>query len=81
MSAWSLRAVSLDGHERVVFTSAGTMLSILDVFRDGRALIASHVARMGCWCVPPGDTQPRELSWLDGSAPEAIPRATAARCC
>jgi Tol biopolymer transport system component len=69
-----LRAVSLDGRERVLFSSAGTLLSILDVFHDGRALIATHVARMGCSCAPPGESQPRELSWLDSSAPEALSR-------
>ncbi len=74
VSVWTLRAVSLDGKERVLFSSAGTLLSILDVFHDGRALIATHVARMGCSCVPPGESQPRDLSWLDGSAPEALSR-------
>jgi eukaryotic-like serine/threonine-protein kinase len=74
VSAWTLRAVSLDGKERVVSTSAGTGLAILDVFRDGRALVATHVARMGCSCLAPGEIQPRELSWLDGSAPEALSR-------
>lgn len=74
VSARTLRAVSLDGRERVLFSSAGTPLSILDVFHDGRALIATYVARMGCLCVPPGEVQPRELSWLDGSAPEALSR-------
>jgi len=74
VSGRTLRAVSLDGRERVLFSSAGTLLSILDVFHDGRALIATHVARMGCSCVPPGEVQPRELSWLDSSAPEALSR-------
>ena len=73
-SAWTLRAVSLDGKDRVIFSSAGTALAILDVFRDGRALVATHVARMGCSCLAPGEVQPRELSWLDGSAPEALSR-------
>ena len=72
ISGWSLRAVTLGGKERVVLTTAGTLLSILDVFRDGRALIATHVGKMGCSCLPPGQVQPRELSWLDGSAPEAL---------
>jgi Tol biopolymer transport system component len=72
ISLWTLRAVSLDGRERVLVSSAGTMLSILDVFRDGRALITSGVARMGCSCLAPGEAQPRDLSWLDGSAPEAL---------
>ena len=72
VSAWTLRAVSLDGKERVIFSSAGTALAILDIFRDGRALVATTVARMGCSCVPGGAAQARELSWLDGSAPEAL---------
>ena len=72
VSPWTVRAVSLAGEERVVFYSAGTALAILDVFRDGRALIATHVGKMGCSCLPPGQVQPRELSWLDGSAPEAL---------
>jgi Tol biopolymer transport system component len=74
VSSWTLRAVSLDGRERVLFSSAGTGVAILDIFRDGRALVATHVARMGCSCLRPGDVQPRELSWLDGSAPEALSR-------
>jgi Tol biopolymer transport system component len=69
---WTLRAVSLTGKERVLSSSAGTGFSILDVFHDGRALVATDVARMGCVCVPPGQLQPREMSWLDGSAPEAL---------
>ena len=36
----------------------GQCWPILDVFRDGRALVATHVARMGCSCVPPGEVQP-----------------------
>jgi eukaryotic-like serine/threonine-protein kinase len=72
VSPWTVRAVSLAGEERVVFYSAGTALAILDVSRDGRALVATHDGRMGCSCLPPGQGQLRELSWLDGSAPEAL---------
>jgi eukaryotic-like serine/threonine-protein kinase len=71
---WTLRAVSLDGKERMLSSSAGAGLALLDVFPDGRALMATEVARMGCVCVAPGDVQPKELSWLDGSAPEALSR-------
>jgi len=72
VSTWSVRAVSLAGKERVLFSSVGTALAVLDVFRDGRALVATHVGRMGCSCLAPGQTERRELSWLDGSAPEAL---------
>jgi dipeptidyl aminopeptidase/acylaminoacyl peptidase len=71
-SLWTLRAVSLAGKERPVFSGAGSALSILDVSRDGRALLATHVAKMGCSCLAPGQQQPRDLSWLDGSGPEAL---------
>jgi Tol biopolymer transport system component len=70
--AWALRAVSQTGKERVVLPSPGAGMSILDVFRDGRALISTQVGKMGCSCLPPGQVQTRELSWLDGSAPEAL---------
>ena len=70
---WALRAVSLTGRERVVLPSSpGTGMAILDVFRDGRALVATQIGKMGCSCLPPGQAQTRELSWLDGSAPEAL---------
>jgi hypothetical protein len=69
---WALRAVSLTGRARVVLPSPGAGMSILDVFRDGRALISTQVGKMGCSCLPPGQAQTRELSWLDGSAPEAL---------
>jgi hypothetical protein len=68
----ALRAVSTDGRERVIFPSASGFLSIHDVFSDGRVLLSSNVARMGCSCLPPGETQPRDLGWLDGPAPEAL---------
>jgi eukaryotic-like serine/threonine-protein kinase len=70
--AWALRAVSLTGKERVVLPSPGAGIAVLDVFRDGRALISTRVGKMGCSCLPPGQVQSRELSWLDGSAPEAL---------
>ncbi len=51
-----VRAVSPRRQERVLLSSAGTSLAILDVLPDGRALIATHVARMGCSCLAPGQT-------------------------
>lgn len=55
----------------IVPAGAG-FLSIQDVFSDGRVLLSSNVSKMGCSCLPPGETQPRELGWLDGPAPEAL---------
>jgi eukaryotic-like serine/threonine-protein kinase len=71
-SMWALRAVSLAGKERVIFSSVGAALAILDVFRDGRALVATNLGKMGCSCLISGQQQLTELSWLDGSAPEAF---------
>ena len=68
----ALRAVSTDGRERMIFPTASGFLSIHDVFADGRVLLSSNVSRMGCSCLPPGETQPRDLGWLDGPAPEAL---------
>ena len=68
----ALRAVSTDGRERVLFPATAGFLSIHDVFADGRVLLSSNVSRMGCSCQPPGETQPRDLGWLDGPAPEAL---------
>ena len=73
LSSLALRAVSLAGTERVMVEPTRAALgSILDVFRDGRVLMATHAAKMGCSCLPPGQAQLRDLSWLDGSAPEAL---------
>jgi hypothetical protein len=71
-SGSALRAVGMDGTERVIYPSASSFLSIQDVLASGRVLLASHVSRMGCSCLAPGDTQPRDLGWLDGPAPEAL---------
>ena len=68
----ALRAVSTDGRERMIFPTASGFLSIHDVFADGRVLLSSNVSRMGCSCLPPGETQARDLGWLDGPAPEAL---------
>jgi Tol biopolymer transport system component len=68
----ALHAVAMDGRERVILPSASRLLSIHDVFSDGRVLLSSTVSRMGCSCLAPGDTQPRDLGWLDGPAPEAL---------
>jgi hypothetical protein len=72
IATWALRAVSLAGKERVILANVAAVLRIEDVFRDGRTLLASQIAKMGYSCLPPGATQPRELAWLDGSAPEAL---------
>ena len=70
-SAAALRAVSLDGKERLL--AQGTdMLLILDIFRDGRVLAARHHGREGFACRALADDPDRDLSWFDGSDLKAL---------
>ena len=55
LTTWALRAVSLEGKERVILPARGVPLSILDVSRDGRVLMVSQYGKMGCACQGPGD--------------------------
>jgi hypothetical protein len=68
----ALRVVSLSGVERILLQTPPGPLLIQDVFRDGRALIVRHQRQKGLSCLPPGETRPRELGWLDYSMPEAL---------
>jgi eukaryotic-like serine/threonine-protein kinase len=68
----TLHAVSLSGRERPLFHADPGFLAILDVFRDGRALMARHTARFTFTCLPPDSARERDLGWFDLSAPEAL---------
>jgi hypothetical protein len=68
----ALHAVSLSGAERVLLQTAPQPMHIQDVSRDGRALVVLHQRQKGLSCLPPGESQPRELGWLDFSNPEAL---------
>ena len=67
----ALRAVSLDGKERL-FVDAPDLLRIQDVFRDGRVLALRDHGREGFACRTANDTTDRDLSWFDGSSLEAL---------
>src|SRR5262249_25303088 len=43
-----------------------------DVSRDGKVLIGIGSRRFGILCLAPGETKERDLSWLDGSAPNDL---------
>ena len=60
----SLRAVSLNGRERTIAGGTGT-LSLHDIARDGRVLLAQDSLRFGVIGLAPGENRERELSWLD----------------
>ena len=68
----ALHAVSLTGAERVLLQTAPQAMLVLDVSRDGRALIGLHHRQKGLSCLAPGESRPRELGWLDFSNPEAL---------
>jgi hypothetical protein len=67
-----LWAVSMSGRTRVLLATAPELHVIEDVFRDGRMLLTVHDRSSGVSCLPPGETAPREVGWLDFSGPEAL---------
>jgi hypothetical protein len=72
----ALRAVTLDGRERELYSAPGT-LTLHDVSRGGRALVAMETWRSRMFLRSPGEEE-RELSWLDGSTPIALDAAARA---
>ncbi len=62
----SLRAVTLEGKERLVARVPGR-LTLHDVSRDGRVLLAHENFRMRIVLLPPGEKAERDLSWFDRS--------------
>jgi hypothetical protein len=68
-----LRAVTLDGRERVVTEVPGTLV-IEDIARDGRVLVRREDLRYRVVGRGPGDAKPRDLSWFDGTKPTDLSR-------
>ncbi|MBI3695454.1 MAG: hypothetical protein HY238_11535 [Acidobacteria bacterium] len=62
----TLQAVNLAGRVRPL-ARAPVPMRILDVGRDGRALVARSQWRVGTLGLPLGETRERDLSWLDAS--------------
>jgi len=63
-----LYAVDLSGHQRLVARVPGD-LRLLDIWRDGRVLLARDNTRRGLIGLTAGETSERDLSWLDWSYP------------
>jgi hypothetical protein len=63
-STRALRALTLAGKERLVYRIAGTM-TLLDVSREGRVLLAHGFVRVGVMAVAPGETVERDVSAFD----------------
>ncbi len=62
----ALRAVSLDGRERLIMQTPGSLL-LQDIADDGRALLTHEDHRSGILASTPGAQAERELSWFDDS--------------
>ncbi|HEX4440308.1 MAG TPA: protein kinase [Thermoanaerobaculia bacterium] len=63
----ALRAVDLEGRERIVMPAVGAGLRLHDLAPDGRMLLERSSRRMGLICRQAAETRDREISWLDGS--------------
>ncbi len=61
-----LYAMTTSGRKRLVATFPGAM-QLVDVFRDGRALVTRAHYRGSVFARPPGSEREDDLSWLDGS--------------
>jgi eukaryotic-like serine/threonine-protein kinase len=66
--ARALHAVSLAGRRRLVLRGPGA-LTLYDVSKEGRVLLAHEHAREGVAGVFPGERNERDLSWHDWSRP------------
>ena len=60
----ALMGFSLSGKERLI-ARAPVTLTLYDVAKDGRVLLAHENIRFGTMALAPGETKERELSWLD----------------
>jgi WD40 repeat protein len=69
----ALRAVRLDGRERLVHESPGS-LTLWDAAPDGRVLLTRDDERMAVVGVPPGAASERDLSWFDSAGLAALSR-------
>ncbi len=64
----AVHAVSLSGRRRLVARVPGA-LTLHDISREGRALLAMEHSREGIVGLPPGEATPKDLSWHDWSRP------------
>ena len=69
----ALWAVTMAGKRRILATVTGN-LTLHDVARDGRALIAHDTLRSGILGLAAGDVREKDLSWLDWSGVRDIAR-------
>ena len=73
----SLYAVDLSGRVRILARVPGE-LTLLDVGKEGNVLLTRGIDRAGIVGLAPGETNERDLSWLDWSIPGDV--STTAGC-
>jgi len=66
-----LRSVDLSGSDRIVMQLPGAV-TLHDIAPDGRMLITTDPGRRGVIGLAPGESQERDLSWLDWSSPQDL---------
>jgi eukaryotic-like serine/threonine-protein kinase len=67
----AMYGVSLSGRERVLLRAPLTVV-LADAFHDRSVLLLNNVYKGGIACLGPGDTEERQLGWLDFSVLEAL---------
>ena len=67
----ALHAVTLAGRRRLVLRAPGA-LTLHDISREGRVLLARESSKEGIVGLPPGSDRERDLSWHDWSRPVDI---------
>jgi serine/threonine protein kinase/Tol biopolymer transport system component len=65
-SQWGVYSVGLSGEKRLVWQMPGP-LRLNDISSDGGVLLTKDNSQRGIKVVAPGDSQERDLSWLNGS--------------
>jgi eukaryotic-like serine/threonine-protein kinase len=71
LSGSDVFAIDLRRRRRVLYRATGDM-TLLDVSRDGRILLARQSNQREMRCLRPGESQERDLSWLDWTYPRDI---------
>jgi len=65
-SRWGLYSVALSGEKRLIWQMPGP-LRLHDISSDGSVLLSKDNSQRGIKWLGPGESQERDLSWLDGS--------------
>jgi Tol biopolymer transport system component/tRNA A-37 threonylcarbamoyl transferase component Bud32 len=73
LSGTDVFAIDLRGRRRVLYRATGDV-TLLDASRDGRTVLARQGNQREMRSLRAGETQERDLSWLDWTYPRAISR-------